>query len=153
MIDENTGEEPRCLLCGSSDGCEHIVADIDLTFNDCCSGALYNRLFEFRSLIHDRFLAILKERNPPAWQNDNLAELWRRAKEDYDGNDDAFQLDGYLFYSILIGLLIGAGAIEHPGSIVDYGGPGMTSSVSLLFADEPEIVVDQALEKLKQIFA
>jgi hypothetical protein len=58
-------------------------------------------------------------------------------------------IDGYLFFPLLIDLLLECGAIEHEGSIIDPGGPGMTSAVSLTFAANPKEVVDKALNSLK----
>ena len=43
MHDENIGEEPKCVICGSSEDCEHLVACIDRTFAECEGGALCDR--------------------------------------------------------------------------------------------------------------
>lgn len=48
----------------------------------------------------------------------------------------------------MIELLEEAGAYDLPGSLMDPGGPGMTSSMSLLFAERPSTVIDLALQHL-----
>ena len=60
MIDEDTGEEPQCVICNSSEACEHLLACIDRTFGEIEGGALYDRRDAFRSAIEGVFLEVLK---------------------------------------------------------------------------------------------
>jgi len=58
-------------------------------------------------------------------------------------------LDGIVFYRLVIGMLLEAGTIDHPGQIIDEGGPGMTSAVTLLYAHDPKEVIESAMKALQ----
>ena len=58
-------------------------------------------------------------------------------------------LDGVVFYRPVIGMLLEAGAINHPGQIIDEGGPGMTSAVTLLYVYNPKEVIEFAMKALQ----
>jgi hypothetical protein len=151
MYNEDTGEEPKCMFCDSEEGCDHFVACIDRTFNECSSGALYDRDWEFSSEIKTEFLRLLKSGREKKWDDSSIEDLWGEAKANFDAETEDVILEGIYFYRLLIELLEDAGAIDHPGSIVDEGGPGMSSAYTLLFADNPKSVVDDALKNLKKI--
>jgi hypothetical protein len=151
---EDTGEEPKCVICGSPEECEHLVADIDHTFLESWGGAFHDREYEFRSEIETVFLKLLKSGTAKKWQHSDIEQMWDQANTDYTAETDDLMLDGYAFYRLIVELLEAAGAIDHPGSIVDDGGgPGRTSSVSLLYADNPNVVTDKALKNLNSVLA
>ena len=60
MFVEDSGEDPKCLICGSLEECEHLVANIDHTFLENWGGAFEDRESEFRSEIEVVFLKLLK---------------------------------------------------------------------------------------------
>ena len=149
MIDENTGEEPKCVICGSIDECSHLLASIDHTFLECDSGALYDQDIEFRLEIEAVFLKNLMSGTKTKWENNELEELWGQAQTDFNNEGKDLMLDGYIFYRFLCGLLENAGAINHPGSIAVYGGPGMSSAITLLYAEQPDRIIAKAMKNLK----
>ena len=151
MYVEDTDEAPKCVICGSTEECTHLVADIDRTFLECNSGEFTDREHDFRSEIEDVFLDALKAGKKREWSHGDIEQMWRQACEDYTTESEDFSLDGYAFYRFMVELLESAGAIDHPGQVIDCSGPGMTSSVSLLYADKPNVVVDKAFKKLKSI--
>ncbi len=152
MIDEDTGEEPKCVLCGPVEHCRHLVACIDHTFSECNNGALYERDWEFRSEIETEFLKLLKTGSKTTWQHSEVEELWSQAQADYDVATEDLMLDSDVFFRLMAELLIGAGAINYPGPVVHYAAfPGGSSSYSLLYADAPKVVVDKALKNLRSI--
>ena len=153
MLVEDTGEEPKCLICGSLEECEHLVASIDHTFSEIYGSALEDRDSDFRSEIEGVFLKQLKTGTKMQWQNADIEQMWQQACEDYTAETEDLMLDGYAFYRFLAELLVGAGADKHPGSVIDPGGPGMTSSVSLLYAENPSAVVDKALKTLQAMLS
>ena len=65
----------------------------------------------------------------------------------HDRNE--LMLDGIVFYRPVIGMLLEAGAINHPGQIIDEGGPGMTSALTLLCAHNPKEVIESAMKALQ----
>lgn len=70
---------------------------------------------------------------------------------DFATEPKELSLDMDAYFRFLVELLQDAGALKHPGSVVDDQGPRFTSTVSLLFADKPEHVIDKALKNLKQM--
>ena len=69
--------------------------------------------------------------------------------DSYDHDQNDLMLDGIVFYRLVIGMLLEAGAIDHPGQIIDEGGPGMTSAVTLLYAHNPKEVIEFAMKALQ----
>jgi hypothetical protein len=151
MYVEDSDEQPKCVICGSEDECTHLVADIDRTFLECWGGAFNERETEFREAIETAFLKLLNSKNSRKWSHDDIEQMWRQACEDYITEGGDFTLDGYAFYRLVVELLVSAGAVDPPGQVIDDGGPGMTSSVSLLYADKPDNVTDKALNSLKAL--
>lgn len=151
VIDENTGEEPNCTICDSvwGEGCGHLVAWIDYTFGEVASGELYNRDHEFRLQLQAVFLELLGSDAAVIWQDADLAELWTDAQLEY--NDEAVDLnfDRNKLLRLVEKILVNAGSNKHPGNIAEYGPPGMSSSISLLFGEAPAMVVDAALKRLE----
>jgi len=74
--------------------------------------------------------------------------LWTGSKDSYDEGENFIDLDGYIFYRIIVDFLLKNGAVEPEGSVVDQSGPGMTSTVSLLYADNPVEICDKSLDDL-----
>jgi hypothetical protein len=151
MHDEDTGEEPRCVICGSLDDCEHLVACIDRTFGECEGGALYYRDGEFWSKIEMAFIVALKSGIEKKWHRGELEELWDYARNENDVEEKYVGLDKFAFIRLLVELLEDAGAIRRPGAWVTDGGPGMSSSYSLLYAEKPNAVIGEALKGLRAI--
>lgn len=149
MIVEDTDEEPRCVICGSDEECAHLVANIDRTFLECYCGVFLDWEHTFRSEIQEVFLKLLRSGKEKKWRHDDLEQMWGQASNNYPAEGDDLMLDGYAFYRFVVELLEGAGAIDHPGSVVDDGGPGMTSSVSLLYSKRPKTVVKLAFKNLR----
>ena len=69
--------------------------------------------------------------------------------DSYDYDQNELMLDGVVFYRPVIGMLLEAGAINHPGQIIDEGGPGMTSAVTLLCAHNPKESIETAINALQ----
>lgn len=149
-IIEETGKEPTCPVCGSPDygDCGHLVADLDRSFCECQGGELYEKMAEFLSLVEGAFLSHLTENTVPNSGKWELDELWEATNESFDPDEEYVGLDGYIFQRVLIELLEDSGAFELPEGLMDPGGPGMTSSISLLFAEDPAMVIKLAREKL-----
>ena len=69
--------------------------------------------------------------------------------DSYDHDQNDLMLDGIVFYRLVFGMLLEAGVINHPGQIIDEGGPGMTSAVTLLYVYNPKEVIEFAMKALK----
>lgn len=147
-INEDTGEEVVCPICNAIEywTCGHLVASLDRSFGECRGGALSDREVEFSSIIEDAFLPHLKDGSKPSFGYSSFEELWDAAKENFSSRDGYVVLDGDIWQRVMIEHLEDAGAFDLPGPLMDPGGPGMTSSMSLLFADKPNEVVGKALQ-------
>jgi len=152
MYVEDADGGPKCVICGSEEECKHLVANIDRTYLECYCGAFCETEYKFRDEIEDTFLKLLKSGKSKKWKHDDITQMWDQAGKDFTTEGEDFMLDGYAFYRFAVELLEDAGAIDHPGHVVDDCGiPGMTSSVSLLYADKPKAVVGKALKNLKSM--
>ncbi|WBQ13034.1 hypothetical protein L2D00_14460 [Hyphomonadaceae bacterium BL14] len=149
-IYEDSREKVTCLICDADDywNCGHLVASFDQSFCDCYGGEAHDHLSDFSSTIEEAFLTHLRNGGEPSFNNATIDALWEGARRNSEPDEDFVDLDGYIFQRLLIELLEGAGAQQPPGSLIDPGGPGMTSSMSLLFAEEPPKVVAVALQGL-----
>ena len=150
-INDDTGEDVVCPVCEASElwDCGHLVASFDRSFCECQGGLFYEHMHQFCSLIEGAFLVHLRNGSEPSLNYDALPELWDEAKNNFEpGDEDYVDLDGDILQRFLIELLEEAGAFEAAGSLMDPGGPGMTSSMSLLFSDNPTEVIRKALQKL-----
>ena len=83
----------------------------------------------------------------------HLEALWKEARAQYDReNPDYVHIDGDLLSRLVIELLIESGGEEYCGSIDDGGAPGYSSSIALLYANEPAKVFKAAVEFLEAQF-
>lgn len=154
MIDEDTGEEPTCPYCGSAEDCPHLLAVLDKNFPECRGGYCYERLSEFSSRIQSAFIGCLdgRSRRPgTAWKNELLQELWDQWPVDlgHSGAEDV-AVDSYVLMRLVVDLLECAGGDCHPGSLVDDSGPGFTSSMEIIYAEQPNKVFDAAVQELER---
>lgn len=150
-FNEDTGEDAVCHICGAQQysECGHLVADFDRTFLELLGGELFDRDDEFKSLIEEVFIPHVKAGTIPPLHEPDLIELWASCTLEVFDDAEWLELDGHVFQRVLIEALKGAGAIEPEGSLIDPGGPGMTSSVTLLFSEGPKTCIKDALIELE----
>src|SRR5688572_4870267 len=82
-LDPEDGE-PECPYCdGSKDKCKHLLAIIDITFDECRGGYLYGKYGKFFYLVADKFEETLRLKHDVQFAgfDDYLDELWETAKE------------------------------------------------------------------------
>jgi hypothetical protein len=149
MIVEETGDSPICPICHADEHCNHLVADIDRTFLECHEGEFHEWEDNFRSEIQNTFIENMERAAKPVWKLDEISELWRNSLSSYDRDENYVDLDGYVYYRLVVEMLENAGAIDHAGQVIDESGPGMTSAVTLLYAHNPKMVVGSALKALQ----
>jgi hypothetical protein len=149
-INEDTGEDVVCPICGVPEywECGHLVASIDRTFCECQAGALFDQAGKFSSLIESTFIRFLKADEEPVFKNWALEELWEAARDNFVREEDYIEVDKCLLLNFFTEILEDAGAYDLPGSLMDPGGPGMTSSISILFDEKPVDVVEEAFMTL-----
>ncbi|MDC1213879.1 hypothetical protein N8000_05330 [Rhodospirillales bacterium] len=151
MFNEDTGEDVVCLVCGADDDCGHIVADIDRTFSRCSGGEFLERDREFRELIKTAFMERAANKEHTAWSEYYLEELWQKS-EVVDGMErHLIELHDNAFFDLLDELFLAEGAEKPDGSVIDEGGPGFTSAVSIYYGEEPKEIIDGAFDVLKKM--
>lgn len=153
IIDENSGEEPSCVFCDSKDSCPHLVAVIDRTFAQCSGGKIYNALGEFRDIVKE--IAFIQSSSAEfsglALIDSGLGEMVRDALERRDPDDaDEVFIDEGAFLDWIVGELMDAGAEEPDGYFVEEGGPGQSSALTLLYAEDPSDVIGRLASRLNQ---
>jgi hypothetical protein len=151
VIDEETGQESTCMFCNSSDDCPHLVAVIDRTFAECNGGELYKAIAAIRELLSETLLGMIEKAEDPDGNRVDyeLAAIFREAIENCDpAHPDDIYIDEGMFLEWLVSELIDAGAEEPPGYIVEEGGPGQSSALTLLYAENPKHVI----HKVERVF-
>jgi hypothetical protein len=124
----------------------------------CEGGALFGRHNEFATEIESAFLKVLRSGAEAKWQDPPveyfiIEELWNAAHAEYDGENSFVRLNKSIFWSFMIQLLEETGAESYPGRVEFQGGPGMSSEISILYADEPDAVIDEALRSLRSLLS
>lgn len=152
-INEDTGEEPVCPVCDAADywSCGHLVASIARSFWECRGGAFQDHESRVSTVTEAAFLSHIQNGSEPQFTgSEAFDELWGEARANYKPGDDDVELDGDIYQRFVIELLESAGAFETHEPLIEEGGPGMSSAMTLLFAEDAPKVVDQALEQLKR---
>jgi hypothetical protein len=149
LRDSDKNEVIRCPYCGSEEDCSHNLAVIDETFNECQGGYSYERFHEFHRVAEEYFLQQLCKGTPKvSGRRDKLiGELWTHAVDNYAPGDEEISLDRYVLTDLIINLLEGAGGQTRFFS--EYGPPGFSSAMCMLYAKKPKIVFEAALAKLR----
>ncbi|MEQ9640324.1 MAG: hypothetical protein RIM84_09920 [Alphaproteobacteria bacterium] len=150
MINEDTGEEPTCVVCGAEWACErHLVACLDLTFGECQAGALFERDEEIWSRIDAAFEAHRRPDASRRWDDGDIQWLWEQFKATSFDDRDARNFYYQCVFEVIDRLLARAGASPYPGGAVDEdSAPDFSSSYSLLYAEAPGAVIARTLEIL-----
>jgi hypothetical protein len=154
VIDEETGDKAACIFCNLHDDCPHLVAIIDKTFTTCNGGALYEHIGKLETYLTDIILGI-KEATGYINQSElgfHFSEIYQVALRDYDPKYPEFvYIDQGIFFEWLNEALIKAGAEESTGYFVEEGGPGQSSALSYLYAQNPKVVVESVVNTLNDI--
>jgi hypothetical protein len=148
--DDDSEDVVPCPYCGTEEDCEHLLAIIDKTFNECGGGYACDRYEEFGQIIEGSFGKFLRqgERKRFKWGDKEIQELWFSAVENYSPEDGEVSLDRDVLTALIINLLEVSRGV-HSGSVSDDSGPGLSSVVCVFHANNPKKVFDSALSKLK----
>jgi hypothetical protein len=147
--EENTGKT-ICPYCASSDECDHCLAMIDRTFNECDAGYASERYNQFQTLIDAAFVGSfqLGDRKECPWSDEIFCELWQDARKAYSPNDEEVSLEPDARTSLIIELLEAAGGVRCEDS--DAGPPGFSSALTVFYAKNPQSVFETALANLRR---
>jgi len=153
MREEDSEQIICCPYCRATYevGCEHTLAIVDETFNECHGDLASEQYDEFRTIIEGHFLRLLKsgQREGLSWDDVNVNELWNVVREDYSPQDEELSVDMFAFTNLFIKLLEVAGGKRYPNSLIEGYGPGMTSVIRLFYAEDPARVFEVARSELE----
>ena len=150
-IYDESGEYERveCPVChvDTDESCDHLLALADVTFTEEPCGAVGDHLRAFEKIISKAFAPRLVSGNVVKWKNFTVGQLWEALLKE-DGDPEDFTLPSPQFYELVIELLATAGGWEHPGSLVMGSGGHCESEVRLMYAENPQEIVEKALKML-----
>jgi hypothetical protein len=150
-IYDESGEYERveCPVChvDTDESCDHLLAFADVTFNEEPCGAVGDHLRTFETIISEAFAPRLGSETVVKWKNFTVRQLWEALLEE-DCDPEDFTLPSPQFYELVIELLAAAGGWEHPGSLIVGSGGRCESAVRLMYAENPQKVVADALKML-----
>lgn len=150
MINEDSGEPVQCPFCSSDGICEHLVIEVDRTFNECVGGACADKYDEFYDLVCKGLSTRLKRPNQknPDYKG-TLKDIWIDALGEYRQRPSKdISIDGGLLSRLLIELCVEAGGVEFEGVLEDES-PGASSSLTAIYAKHPGEIFDTALKTLQ----
>lgn len=154
VFDEETGGKPTCIFCNSNADCEHLVAIIDKTFTNCIGGAVYNHIGNIEELLSE-IIVIIKQTTGLISEHEiglHFPPIYQAAVENFDSKyPDYIYIDTGKYFDWLVAALVDAGAEESPGYFVEEGGPGQSSALSYLYAQNPKVVVESVVNILNDI--
>ena len=126
-----------------------------MTDGECYCGYVLEHYEEFLDVIEDSFRQLLKaqDRKKFHWSDPDISELWQSALGQRNPQDDEYiYLDGPLLISLMSRLLKDAGAAAHVWEN-DAPLPLGCSEISDLHAEDPKVVFEAAITKLKQLLS
>ena len=150
MIDEDSGENIVCPYCKQLEGCDHILVVLDFTFGEWVTGFAADKRNLFDGEIVSSFGSkMLTRQQDIDWGDYNLNELWREALACYDPKDDEIHLETRPLFDLSEELFEASGVIGLRG--VFEGGPGQSSSLLALYAEDPANCLTTAIGQLREL--
>lgn len=148
-----SSDEINCPFCGSSNGCDHLLASIDLSDSEIHAGYLYTiaeseEPIRLEDPIKEVFLSAFSQKlkKLPFKDSPELVELWKNSSFQSDDPDEPVTF----FDSILARFLVarlgkeGAACITHK---IDQW--CSSTKVCEIFAEDPQEVVSRYFSSLK----
>lgn len=155
MRDEDSNEKIKCMFCGSTDDCEHLLAILDRSFNECCGGYLLNYYYQFQYIVEKAFSDIEKNcpNLKPSWDNYFISELWNKKMHDMPLSNYPVSVDEYILSRLIKELLTECGGYEYMGPIAGENEdiPGFSSALTIIYAENPKSVYENALLLLEKL--
>ena len=135
----------KCVFCGSTDACEHLLLYYDATFG-CVDGDIVD-LQEFEAPVATAFATALREGTNPDWNSYWLDEAFGQLDTEQIEELKAAkepELPERLPGSFIFELLEDAGGIEPVGDFLSQCGGRCTSAMRVCYAKRPEAVYTKA---------
>ena len=85
------------------------------------------------------------------WADDTLNDLWCEFIENNTAESEDPYLSGDYLYRFIGELLESSGGEPYPGLIEDGGSPGCSSSLHVIFAENPKGVIEDSKTSLKEL--
>ena len=145
--------DTECPYCGSGDDCPHLLAVFDITFGECNGGHCFNKIPEVTEAVEEAFRKALSAENleDVSWGNYYLDETWQTALTEYSGEPKDLLIDQGTLLGLFAELLEENGATLYDTYF--EGGPGMSSALQILYAEDPKAVYANAEGQLRDSLA
>jgi len=148
MWDEDAGQPVTCPFCGQDDVCSHMLAVVDKSIVECRHGRFSNYFGKFLTLLEDAFAEAMEAGDPVDWGDELIREMWSDSVDDYDNDPNGIAINGFLAMRLLVSLFQESDGVEYSGNTYDGGGPGLSSALSVFYAEDPEAVCNQVMAAL-----
>jgi hypothetical protein len=157
--DEYGGEDGDSICCPICDattdeGCDHVVACIDQTFDACEGGFACEKWWdESRQRIETAFKDCVQAGREPEWQCVYVEEAWvAMIKQRLDNEEDVF-VHAATATDLLIYVLEESGGTEIGVGLTGPSGGRCESEYRLVYAERPDEVCRKAAEMLTHLVA
>jgi hypothetical protein len=154
MFNEDTGEEPKCPVCGASKfwECGHLLADFDITFCEVYTGSVMHHIDAIEELASSRLKYELRTGDRKIFDDEELQSRWNDSIYlNRNSKEDAHIDYGFLISWCIITLAI-ADAVDADGPIINDGPPGFSSHIRLLFAKDADATAKHLYRQATQEF-
>ena len=145
--------EITCPFCGSSNGCDHLVASIDLSDSEIQAGYLYTiaeseEPIRLEYPISESFLSAFTQKLTvlPFKDSPELVELWKNSSFKSDDPDEPVTFFDSILARFLVARLGKEGAVCITHKIDQFCS---LTEVCEIFAEDPEAVVARYFRSLK----
>jgi hypothetical protein len=125
-----------------------MLAVVDKSIVECRHGRFANYFGKFLTLLEDAFAEAMEAGEPVDWGDELIREMWSDSVDDCDNDPDGIAINGFLAMRLLVSLLQESDGVEYSGNTYDGGGPGLSSALSVFYAEDPEAVCNQVMAAL-----
>jgi hypothetical protein len=143
-------DEDACPICGSTEGCAHLLADIDVTFGEIEGGTFYHLEPKAVEVLDSAITKLLKAKKTKklmaAVVSDRLADLVEEVREE---NGDVRTCYGS-FLRYLMDLLDAMPGVVETSYDFDPGVPGRASHYRAYWARYAKRVAKAALQEIER---
>jgi hypothetical protein len=154
MADEYGGDAPVCCpICEATadDGCDHVLACIDQTFDECEGGTVLHGWWdESRARLEETFKAYFLSGHKPAWDCSYVTEAWNAMLAERRNTGEDVFLHAFTATDLLLYVLEESGGTEVGLGLIGGSGGHCASEYRLLYAEDPEAVCAKATTTLEQ---
>lgn len=155
MIDGEEGSDAPvcCPICEATadDGCDHVLACIDQTFDECEGGTVHDGWWhQSRARLGGTFKAYFLSGHKPAWDCDYVTEAWNAMLAERRNTGEGVLLHARTATDLLLHVLEESGGTKVGVGLIGSSGGRCESEYRLLYAEDPAAVCVKGTATLEQ---